>query len=330
MSEDPPEDERPSPEPVAQTDGGPIQQFRTSEHPGVVFVRETLSSAAIVAVIGATLFLIAGVWPPMVAVESGSMKPNMVKGDLIFVTEPGRFPAPYADEAGIVTTQVGRQNGHVQFGKAGSVIVYRPPGRVGPPIIHRARFHVEEGENWISRADPAALPGDTCEEVPNCPAPNDGYITKGDNNQMYDQVNSIRAPPVRERWIVGVARVRIPLLGWIRLVFSGAATLSPPVVPPAVAPPPLTPPVASSTPAFTPTLPPSVFGPATPQSPLAPFAAADSPGLLPDSLAATLDSLVPVGDAAAETTDRHTRDEVPGPDEPTEPGGGATGPAVAV
>ena len=223
MSDDPSDADRPRPEPVAESEAGPIERFRTSENAAVVFVRETLSSAAIVAVIGALLFLIAGVWPPMVAVESGSMEPNMVKGDLIFVTEPGRFPAGFADDAGIVTREVGQANGHVQFGNPGSVVVYRPPGRVGPPIIHRAHFHVEEGENWIDRADPSALPATSCEAVPNCPAPHDGYITKGDDNRMYDQVNSIRAPPVREGWITGVARVRIPLLGWIRLVFSGEA-----------------------------------------------------------------------------------------------------------
>ncbi len=218
----------PRPEPT--DDSSLLTRIRTTTNPVVVFVREIVVSAMIVGLIGAVLFSISGVWPPMVAVESGSMEPNMQKGDLIFVTEPGRFPAPFADDAGIVTRRAGSQEGHVQFGTPGSVVVYRPPGRFGPPIIHRAQFYVSEGENWVEKADPSALPADNCEALPNCPAPHDGYFTKGDNNAMYDQVNSIRAPPVRAEWISGVARVRIPLLGWIRLIFSGAATASPPGV----------------------------------------------------------------------------------------------------
>jgi signal peptidase len=212
-------------------DAGVVTRFRTSEWLPVVLVRETLSSALIVAVVGIVLFAISGIWPPMVAVESGSMEPHMQKGDLVFVTEPGRFaPDAGRGETGVVTHEVGSEEGYSSFGEPGSVVVYRQPGRLGPPIIHRARFFVEEGENWYDRANPDYLPGDSCETVPNCPAPNAGFLTKGDNNGMYDQVNAIGAPPVKPSWISGVARVRIPLLGWIRLVFSGAATTTPPPV----------------------------------------------------------------------------------------------------
>jgi len=212
-------------------DAGVVTRFRNSEWLPIVLVRETLSSALIVAVVGIVLFAISGIWPPMVAVESGSMEPHMQKGDLVFVTEPGRFaPDAGRGETGVVTHAVGSEEGYSSFGEPGSVIVYRQPGRLGPPIIHRARLHVEAGENWYDRANPDYLPGDSCETVPNCPAPNAGFLTKGDNNGMYDQVNAIGAPPVKPSWVSGVARVRIPLLGWIRLVFSGAATATP--VPP--------------------------------------------------------------------------------------------------
>lgn len=230
--------EKPSAEPAAHAadgntaiddDAGLVTRFRESNAAPVVFVRETLSSALIVVVIGAVLFGISGIWPPMVAVESGSMEPHMEKGDLIFVTEPGRY-APDAGygQTGVVTHEVGSETGYSTFGAAGSVIVYTQPDRFGPPIIHRARLFVEEGENWYDRANPDYLPGNSCSEVPHCPAPHSGFITKGDNNRMYDQVNTIDAPPVKPSWVRGVARVRIPLLGWIRLVFSGAATTTPP------------------------------------------------------------------------------------------------------
>jgi signal peptidase len=209
-------------------DAGLVTQFRESESTPVVFLRETLSSALVVVVIGLVLFAISGIWPPMVAVESGSMEPHMQKGDLIFVTEPGRFaPDAAHGDTGIVTHQIGEEAGYSTFGQSGSVIVYSQPGRFGPPIIHRARFFVEKGENWYDRANPEYLPGDSCADIRHCPAPHAGFITKGDNNEMYDQVNAINAPPVKPSWVRGVARVRIPLLGWIRLVFSGAATTTP-------------------------------------------------------------------------------------------------------
>jgi signal peptidase len=54
-----------------------------------------------------------------------------------------------------------------------------------------------------------------------CPAPYDGFITKGDANPQYDQVSGIAAP-VQERDIAGVARVRVPYLGYVRLGFATA------------------------------------------------------------------------------------------------------------
>jgi signal peptidase len=60
-----------------------------------------------------------------------------------------------------------------------------------------------------------------CEQLQYCPAPYDGFITKGDANPQYDQVSGIAAP-VEERDIAGVARVRVPYLGYVRLGFATA------------------------------------------------------------------------------------------------------------
>lgn len=192
-----------------------------------MFLREVLTSAGAVLAVGLVLFAISGVWPPMVAVESGSMEPHMSKGDLVFITEPGRL-APDGDlaygDTGVVTYQAGREAGFRTFGSYGSVVVYEPPSGHGPPIIHRARFHVEKGENWYDRADEDHINAGSCEELANCPAPHSGFITKGDANARYDQANGIaRDGPVKPSWLVGVGRVRVPYLGWIRLSVSGAA-----------------------------------------------------------------------------------------------------------
>ena len=203
----------------------PLSAFLNARTGPLMWAREFLSSAAVVLVVGLLLFGLSGVWPPMVAVESGSMEPHMEKGDLIVVTEPGRFAPDVATaENGIVTQEKGQSAGYRTFGGYGSVVVFDDPSAGGSPIIHRAHLRVEEGENWYDRAAEEYMAADSCAELRNCPAPASGYITKGDNNAHYDQAQGI-ARVVRDDWVTGVARLRIPYLGWIRLVATGQATL---------------------------------------------------------------------------------------------------------
>ena len=207
-----------------------VRRFRSSDNEVVVFVREVLSSAGIVVAIGLLLFAISGVWPPMVAIESGSMEPHMEKGDLVFIMEEGRLaPAAAQQGTGVVGYQVGKEAGYKSFNDYGDVVVYKPDGsEYATPIIHRARFWVEEGENWYDEADQEYIQVENCEQLTNCPAPNAGFITKGDANPYYDQANGMEiSDPVKPSWIRGTAELRIPWLGWVRLKFSGAAYLSP-------------------------------------------------------------------------------------------------------
>jgi len=187
-----------------------------------LFAWDVLSSVLAVGLLGLYLFAISGVWPPLVAVESGSMEPNMNTHDLVFVMDSDRFPAPEATGGtGVVTAERGTQTGYTEFGGDGDVIIFAPDGRTGEtPIIHRAMLWVEEGENWYDRADPAYLQNaDSCAELRNCPAPHDGYVTKGDNNAAYDQSRGL-SEPVKPEWVVGTAEVRVPGLGWLRLQFQ--------------------------------------------------------------------------------------------------------------
>jgi signal peptidase len=198
-----------------------------------VFLRDVVSSVGTVVLIGLVLFAVSGLWPPLVAVESGSMEPHMYKGDLVFVMDEQRFPPDQAAaNTGVVTYRGAMQvdanddskRGYRSFGEYGNVVVYERDGTDGKPIIHRAMLVVEEGEEWVDRANQSHLGGaTTCEEVYSCPAPYDGFITKGDANQYYDQSNRMRlSGVVKPEWIKGRAKARVPWLGHVRLLFGAA------------------------------------------------------------------------------------------------------------
>ncbi|WP_336326361.1 S26 family signal peptidase [Halovenus sp. HT40] len=182
-----------------------------------MFLRDIVTSVGAVLLVGLYIFMISGVWPPMVAIESGSMEPNMSQNDLVFVMETDRFqPEAAHDETGVVTAQQGAEAGYEKFGQDGDVIVYNPQGNEEvTPIIHRAMFWVEEGENWCEKANESYVSDpQLCEEAPHA-----GFITKGDHNPTYDQSGNGNLDPVKPEWVVGTAEQRVPGLGWLRLQF---------------------------------------------------------------------------------------------------------------
>ena len=201
----------------------PLRWALQTNEGAVVFLRDALSSVLTVVVIALLLFAISGIWPPLVAVESGSMEPHMYRGDLVFLMDEHRFaPDGAVAGTGVVTHRKGQETGYWSFGDYGNVVVYRPDGGRSTPIIHRARFYVEEGDDWVAMADDAYLGGvDTCAETVTCPAPHDGFITKGDNNGEYDQIGG-QSTVVKPSWIKGRAKVRIPWLGYVRLKLAAS------------------------------------------------------------------------------------------------------------
>ena len=205
-------------------DDGLFRWLLRSEDGTAVAIRDVLVSVGVVLSIGVVLFAVSGVWPPMVAVESGSMEPNMQVGDLIIVVADDRFVGDGAVEGtGVVPLEAARDSGHERFSKPGDVVIFQPDGHGSQtPIIHRAHFWVEEGENWVDgRADPAYVDGASCEELETCPANHDGFVTKGDANSGYDQANSgARTDVVRAEWVTGKSVFRIPWLGHVRLTFE--------------------------------------------------------------------------------------------------------------
>ena len=174
---------------------------------GATFVRDIITILLLVAGIGIVLFGVSGTWPALVAVESGSMEPNLPTYSLVFVVDENRFGDWMTqDEAEAADT-------HKVFNEYGDVIVYQPNGMKGvTPIIHRAITTVTKEE-----AQALGFTGY---------AAHSGVITKGDNeitNPYPDQFGSFpsygisRMEPVKEEWIVGKAVFAIPLIGWVPL-----------------------------------------------------------------------------------------------------------------
>lgn len=197
---------------------------------GGSFLDDFISSVFAVVGIGILLFAISGVWPPMVAIESPSMTPNIDTGDLVFVMEEHRFASEDSiGDTGVVTYRRGQQIGYGKFNVFGDVIVFAPNGDRGEtPVIHRPMFWVNKSENWYPKATQQFLANDadSCDDIAYCPAPNRGFITLGDANPQYDQVQdpSAVSRPVKPEWVIGTAEFRMPGLGWLRL---RAASLSP-------------------------------------------------------------------------------------------------------
>jgi len=128
-----------------------------------------------------------------VSVTSESMSPHLEKGDLVFIQSLSR--------GDVRTCEGSESSNYTSFGKAGDVIVYWPGGNHNAtPVIHRAI-------RWVNQSEPM-WPGGSA-------APWPGYITLGDNN--YDQESSISfASPVKKEWVIGIARYRIPFVGYLR------------------------------------------------------------------------------------------------------------------
>jgi len=176
-----------------------IKEFYQSDSTSAGVLRDLVSVAKILLVFLILSQILFGTWAPMRAIESGSMEPHMKVGDIVFIKDISR--------ANVITQEDGATSGYKSFGDYGNVILYRKYGSTEyTPIIHRAMYHVDAGEPmWGSGPI----------------APHAGYITKGDNNAVIDQYG-LCTMPIREEWVIGVARYRVPYAGHVRLVASTA------------------------------------------------------------------------------------------------------------
>ena len=179
-----------------------IERFRNSENFFVGLLRDILFIGGMILLFMLISQILLGLPMPAVAVESGSMIPHINIGDVVIIQS--------YDRTDIVTYDEGLQSDYESFDYSGDVILYYKYGDTKvTPIIHRAMY-------WVDTGDPMWTNGP--------PAPHAGYITKGDNkvtNTQVDQATNIsKLQPIKEEWVIGVARWKIPLIGYVSLIRS--------------------------------------------------------------------------------------------------------------
>lgn len=164
-----------------------------------------------------------GMFTPFYSVSSGSMEPNLERGDLVIAVSPDRATSP-SQHGDTHITPADQSGDYITFNQQGHVILFEP-SNYEQTFIHRAMFWVDEGENWYDRANQDYTNANSCEQLLNCPAPNSGFITKGDANSQYDQAFGI-SEPVPPEDINAVAWFSVPYLGYIRLIVGLTAVVS--------------------------------------------------------------------------------------------------------
>lgn len=153
-------------------------------------------------------YLVATAWsdntPAMVWVPSESMlNENGTILDYGIISPGDLVVLRSVNGTRIVPYEIGKVMGYRTFGDYGDVIVYEQP-ETGNLIIHRVMF-------WFDPNNPIDV-----ENHPECVGmKNAGWITKGDNNPVYDQLANVSPyHPITNEEIVGVARMEVPLIGW--------------------------------------------------------------------------------------------------------------------
>ncbi len=238
--------------------GTPEERPETLREWLILLLRDLAVLGLIIAIIFGALFAYAGVWPPMVVVESGSMQHSDTES-LFGVIDTGDYvlvqAAPLRGQ--VVTWIEGRVQGHRTYGDFGDVIVFWPPGPRDKPVIHRALIHLEWNattrDGWDatsllalqqplewSAADRNGTPlpypysingqltlrhagfrGDLTFVIPfdRLPQRMTGYITMGDHN-AYPPGSGPDRWIITQDTIIGRARGELPWFGLLKLTIA--------------------------------------------------------------------------------------------------------------
>jgi len=117
------------------------------ENDYTVYLREVFLAIGLVLLLLGSMWLATGMFPPMVVVESGSMKHNEAgtmgaidPGDLVLIMDPDRVEIITYVEA---SNRENENFGYESHGMYGDVIIYEKNGGSDTPVIHRALLKAE-------------------------------------------------------------------------------------------------------------------------------------------------------------------------------------------
>jgi len=225
-------------------------RFWKTDDEKISIVRDVVVALFAVFLVLIILWGYTGQWftAPMVAIESGSMEHEPPE-----YTEPpfGRLGTIDAGDMVLVQVVNGRDDvithGDAQatddhqyffYGNWGDVVIYHPDGNMQvTQIIHRAMcwvdvnvfpsgvktYTIEEygviNQTVIDLVD-IGLSTISAHRFYTPIWSHSGFLTKGDNNDVADQVGGIAREPVKAEWVSGKARSEIPWLGTINLFFE--------------------------------------------------------------------------------------------------------------
>ena len=220
-----------------------LKWFWKTDDEKISIVRDVIVAVAVVLAVLFFLWAYTGQWftAPMVAIESGSMEHpddspfgrygTIDAGDMVLVVKVDSFD-DVTPQGGPYGGPIARQDSsYFLYKDYGDVIIYKPLGDDSrSQIIHRAMCWVQVeiiGGTRHYTIEEYGIYNDTQLTIPelglNKRKPewdHDGYLTKGDNNAVIDQVSSICPQPVKVEWVTGKARLEIPWLGTINLFFE--------------------------------------------------------------------------------------------------------------
>ncbi|MFQ5884046.1 MAG: hypothetical protein ACE5IO_02985 [Thermoplasmata archaeon] len=255
--EPPPSEEEPPPSEKEE----PSKPKKKWVKSALLVLRDVGIALLIVLLVFLALWAYAGVWPPMVVVESDSMQhENYVShvgvidtGDLVLVQ--------HVDNPLEIETYVrAKCNGHSTYGDYGDVIIYNMLGGGDKPIIHRALIWLkintttndsfdipdlecskwELGVNWWSTNITVTEPRNLRETITlrlvsdyrddNFSINLRGLLTNFHENQpwtgggfvaMGDHNPGVDGSFIRHDWVIGRARGELPWFGLIKLAVTG-------------------------------------------------------------------------------------------------------------
>ncbi len=216
------------------------KRFWHTERSSIALIRDVLVALLAVLIILTALWAYTGQWfaAPMVAIESGSMEHSnppfgrlgtIDAGDMVLVQKVSKVSDIIPHGGPVRGAEA--QHGWQTYGNYGDVVIYKPMGRNDvSQIIHRAMCWVNVSKHngqYVYTIPDFGIYNETDLSIPELGLDgrdpgwtHSGLITKGDHNEICDQISNICPQPVELSWISGKARGEIPWIGTINLFFE--------------------------------------------------------------------------------------------------------------